>query len=222
MHAFDADEHLRELRRRCGYLSPPLAAAGVPAAAAAAAAGNAAIATLHEAGVVMLGHGIHPDMCYNMPEDVRARVQAADKWMDLSKPIRDKLAAAIRRSCSMCDCPIPVIKRWVESKGNPEDRLQFIKEFAEDTSFARVDVYERHMRCEEYFDETLYHRVSKAGLRRKYNTDCFPNRERWIEEDLRGARGRPLDNPDHPGDPEWALHRVLIGGQNPLCCQRSS
>ena len=68
------------------------------AAVAPSTAGNAAIAALtHESGAV-IGHGIHPGMCYNMPDDVRERVLQASEWMDLPKPIRDKVAAAIRRS----------------------------------------------------------------------------------------------------------------------------
>ena len=103
-----------------------------------------------------------------------------------------------------------MIARWSEARSDPEQRLQFIKEYAQDTSFASVVVYERHARREEDFDETLYHRVSQAGLRRKYETDRFLNWEEWVEEDLRGACRRPLDNPDHPNDPDWALHRVLM------------
>ena len=97
------------LSRAVGLGFLPLAAAGVHAAAAVApsTAGNAAIAALtHESGAV-IGHGIHPGMCYNMPDDVRERVLAASGWMDLIQTDQGQAGCGHPAEHSVCRLPAP-------------------------------------------------------------------------------------------------------------------
>ena len=156
-----------------------------------------------------IGRGLQPFQCYNVPTDVRARVQGAVKIDDLDKKTRDLIASAIKRGLQVEECPPEVIARWNEARQNPAERMSFFKEFVEDSSFGGIVVYERHARREEVFDETQYHRVNRVELGRLYQTDRFPHRTEWIDDVIKGARGVPLPHPDYPGSKEHELHRVL-------------
>jgi len=156
-----------------------------------------------------IGRGLQPFQRYNVPTDVRARVQGAVKIDDLDKKTRDLLASAIKRGTQVEECPPEVIARWNEARQNPAERMSFFKEFVEDSSFGGIVVFERHARREEVFDETQYHRVNRVELGRLYQTDRFPHRTEWIDDVIKGARGVPLPHPDYPGSKEHELHRVL-------------
>ena len=46
-------------------------------------------------------------------------------------------------------------------------------------------------------------------LERLYHVDRFPTRSEWVDDVLHGARGRPMEHPDHPDSERHALYRVL-------------
>ena len=192
------------------------------AAGSAAAEGEAAAAeflaaadTAAAADKWPIGRGLQGDHLYDVPPEVLARVRQATSYThDLGKKEKDLLTAAVKRGLERPECPPEALARWAEDHN--QNRLHFLKEWVEDTSFASLLVCERHTRREEHFDETLYYRVTKVGLFRQFEADRFAWRKDWVTDVLRGARGQPIDHPDYPGEEDYKLHRVLksvIDGQ---------
>ena len=197
-----------------GAPATPLAAAAAvaPAAEAAAAQHRPVAASPGPAAEdldlgAQVGCGLSRG--WKVPGDVLARVRSAVEYDDLDKKTKDMIYSAIRRGTENPECPPAVLARWAEDRASGTGRLQFMKEWVEDTSFAHVVVYERHGHRVESFDETEYQRVSRVELERRYEVDRFPNRSEWVDDVLRGARGRPMEHPDYPGSERHALHRVL-------------
>jgi hypothetical protein len=113
------------------------------------------------------GKDIYKGKTYKIPDEVLAMIRAATNSQDIPKEERNKLYAAIGRNIDKPEVPAQVLARWTMDRKCHKTAFLFLKEWAEDTTFASCTVTEEHNRTLASYTRTEFTWITNSTSTRR-------------------------------------------------------
>ena len=103
---------------------------------------------------------------YQMNMEDRQMILAATGSADINVKVRNKLYAAINRSMAKPNASLAMVNAWKEARdsGTHDGKFSFLKNFAQDTSGADLDIWESVAKSSKTYNDEKYMWVTKFDL----------------------------------------------------------
>ena len=154
------------------------------------------------------GKDIYKGRTYNITDDLLAVIRAATNSQDIPKKDRNKLFAAINRNIDKPEVPAQVLARWTMDRKCHKTAFLFMKEWAEDTTFASCTVTEEHNRRIAAYTKTEFTWMTKYDIYKETHAYHDQGARSFADKIMEKALTKPHTNPAHRDDPDFLLYKV--------------